>query len=404
MLRSTCTARTAGSRTSRSRPIPAKTTRFEQIQSANPDGESSISRLVLRGGDVLARGEEQFVDGEPRLLGRVRSGLPALLRRVARRGRRRRRRAHVRAHRDRSRQGRRRRPRRARTSTRSSRCRETRDRAGGHVPELPARAPRARPSGRDAGDAGSGRSQGEQEKLFWFAPGVGKVREENPMTGSTEELIDVRPARGAVETRCARLALLALWLSPARRSRRRRRPRRPRAARRTRVPATRTALAPESALRLRPPAPAPRSGPAPAPAPVGPELPVRPIRPSPTACRSLEGPRHDRLRARARAPRATGRPRRTDYGVFLDQARLELEAESGILASEVSVDLARRNPTRRPAPAASTSRRTSATRTSTSRFQRRCACAPAASSGPTRGSSCAAAASCQSAAAGCSTT
>jgi hypothetical protein len=32
--------------------------------------------------------------------------------------------------------------------------------------------------------------QGEQEKLFWFAPGVGKVREENVMSGSTEVLLD----------------------------------------------------------------------------------------------------------------------------------------------------------------------------------------------------------------------
>jgi hypothetical protein len=32
--------------------------------------------------------------------------------------------------------------------------------------------------------------QAEQDKLFWFAPGVGKVREENSMTGMTEVLVD----------------------------------------------------------------------------------------------------------------------------------------------------------------------------------------------------------------------
>ena len=33
-------------------------------------------------------------------------------------------------------------------------------------------------------------TQDEQSKMFWFAPGVGKVREENLITGSREELID----------------------------------------------------------------------------------------------------------------------------------------------------------------------------------------------------------------------
>lgn len=32
-------------------------------------------------------------------------------------------------------------------------------------------------------------SQEEQDKLYWFAPGVGKVREENTITGSTEVLV-----------------------------------------------------------------------------------------------------------------------------------------------------------------------------------------------------------------------
>jgi hypothetical protein len=32
-------------------------------------------------------------------------------------------------------------------------------------------------------------SQEEQDKLYWFAPGVGKVREENTMTGSTQVLV-----------------------------------------------------------------------------------------------------------------------------------------------------------------------------------------------------------------------
>jgi hypothetical protein len=31
-------------------------------------------------------------------------------------------------------------------------------------------------------------AQEEQDKLYWFAPGVGKVQEENTMTGSTEQL------------------------------------------------------------------------------------------------------------------------------------------------------------------------------------------------------------------------
>ncbi len=37
-------------------------------------------------------------------------------------------------------------------------------------------------------DGGAVGAQGEQEKLFWFAAGVGKVREENVITGSTEVL------------------------------------------------------------------------------------------------------------------------------------------------------------------------------------------------------------------------
>lgn len=37
-------------------------------------------------------------------------------------------------------------------------------------------------------DAGTALAQEEQEKLFWFAAGVGKVREENLITGSTEVL------------------------------------------------------------------------------------------------------------------------------------------------------------------------------------------------------------------------
>lgn len=32
-------------------------------------------------------------------------------------------------------------------------------------------------------------SQEEQDKLYWFAPGVGKVREENTMSGTTEVLV-----------------------------------------------------------------------------------------------------------------------------------------------------------------------------------------------------------------------
>jgi hypothetical protein len=32
--------------------------------------------------------------------------------------------------------------------------------------------------------------QGEQDKLYWFAPGVGKVREENSISGTTEVLVD----------------------------------------------------------------------------------------------------------------------------------------------------------------------------------------------------------------------
>ena len=38
-------------------------------------------------------------------------------------------------------------------------------------------------------DAGAA-SQSEQDKLFWFCAGVGKVREENTLSGSTEVLID----------------------------------------------------------------------------------------------------------------------------------------------------------------------------------------------------------------------
>jgi hypothetical protein len=32
-------------------------------------------------------------------------------------------------------------------------------------------------------------AQEEQDKLYWFAPGVGKIQEQNMMSGSTEVLV-----------------------------------------------------------------------------------------------------------------------------------------------------------------------------------------------------------------------
>jgi hypothetical protein len=52
-------------------------------------------------------------------------------------------------------------------------------------------------SGGSSGSAGSSAAaQDDQRKLFWFAPGVGKVREENLDTRSTEELIDYQMPEG----------------------------------------------------------------------------------------------------------------------------------------------------------------------------------------------------------------
>jgi len=47
-------------------------------------------------------------------------------------------------------------------------------------------------AGGSAGAAGGDgiAAQDDQEKLFWFAPGIGKVREENVISGAREELID----------------------------------------------------------------------------------------------------------------------------------------------------------------------------------------------------------------------
>lgn len=52
------------------------------------------------------------------------------------------------------------------------------------------RVRRSRDLGAVEPDAGATAAQSEQEKLYWFCPGVGKAREENALTGSTEVLVE----------------------------------------------------------------------------------------------------------------------------------------------------------------------------------------------------------------------
>lgn len=158
---------------------------FVQLQSGDPTGQSSSSTFVLEGGDVLRVAEEQFLMDAPAYSVTYD---PGFLRFSD---------AWVHA------AG-------GATETREYQRTETEP---GMAPKAP--QPRAHvytvesvsesvtvPAGtfrnslrirreRDLSnvDVMDVTAQTEQDKLFWFAPGVGKVREENSLSGSTEVLV-----------------------------------------------------------------------------------------------------------------------------------------------------------------------------------------------------------------------
>jgi hypothetical protein len=162
---------------------------FDQEQTGSPDGDTSTSRLELRDGDVLRVAEEQRLDGDldytvvydPGFLRfseawlerdpgdtethtyertETKAGQPAKDPES---------RAHI--------------------YTIESLTEEVTVPAGTFQNCLRVRRQRDLTGGDAEADAGAS-EQSEQDKLFWFAAGVGKVREENTLSGSTEELIE----------------------------------------------------------------------------------------------------------------------------------------------------------------------------------------------------------------------
>lgn len=160
--------------------------RFVQRQSENDDGESSSSVLVRDDGDVLRVSEEQFIDGE---LDYSTEYDPGFLRFSAAWANGEKGASETRTY--------------DRTETQPGLEPKTRPRA--HVFTVVSLAETVKvPAGqflnclmirreRDLDNdaiAEADVTQDEQSKMFWFCPGVGKVREENLITGSREELID----------------------------------------------------------------------------------------------------------------------------------------------------------------------------------------------------------------------
>lgn len=165
--------------------IEAAGARFEQHQSGDPDGESSTSTFDVVRGDVLRVAEDQRLDGE---LVYSAEYDPGFLRFSA---------AWVdgeigfeetRTY-DRTETEAGMEPKdpqpRAHTFTVESVSETVIVPAGGFFDCLRVRRQRAL----DDSSIDDPTSQEEQDKLYWFAAGVGKVREENVMTGSTEVLV-----------------------------------------------------------------------------------------------------------------------------------------------------------------------------------------------------------------------
>lgn len=157
---------------------------FEQHQSGDPDGASSVSTFAVVGGDVLRIAEDQLNDGElvysaeydPGFLRFSSAWVDADVGFVETR-------------------------RYDRTETEAGmEPKDSQPRAHTFTVEsvtetvtVPAGTFRncvrvRRVRSLDDPSIDDPNAQEEQDKLYWFAPGVGKVREENVMTGSTEVL------------------------------------------------------------------------------------------------------------------------------------------------------------------------------------------------------------------------
>lgn len=159
--------------------------RFEQHQSGDPDGETSTSLFEVQGDDVLRIAEDQLVDGElaysvvydPGFLRFSNAWLDAEPGFEERR-------RYMRTETEAGQDAKNPQPR-AHTFTVES-LRETVTVPAGTFRNC-VRVRRVRAL--DDPSIGDPTAQEEQDKLYWFAPGVGKVREENVMTGSTEVLM-----------------------------------------------------------------------------------------------------------------------------------------------------------------------------------------------------------------------